>query len=831
MRAAIPVILALMFAGSAGWAEVVVNHDFEEEDPLQAWSSALEYDVISKELSTDQPHSGQRSLKLELKMTRGERGGAHCYWLMPLTLPQRIAGNHFRVRGFLRVEQMTGTAKVGMGISYSGASIQWCPGGMLGQPTDGWREFSLDTSTVLLKKPDAVMEGVFVGFIYAGDATIYVDDVTVETGEPTPEVAERLAADRSHRNVLRARIAERAEDVRARLDAVGPEAQIPAALGPHAQRLRDFADLEMAQVADLASSWGEEPPAYVALYDMRERVDKLAHVADSLVALGAGPVANDRCVLYGIEPVRNDLPNPETFPLPGAPLDGIELTCCRGEYEPAAVAVHALSDLANVTLTLSPFVDEANAPVAIEGDVRVVKSWYQQPGGRGYVLTPELLLKDDAFIATDPEAKVNIYRDPEAPRDSDRLQPLSIPADSSRTFWITVHVPADAPAGSFTSELTVTGEAVELSVPLSLRVPEWDLGSPSLRYSCYYRGRPSRDEPGLGSDNLNAAQFEADLRSMLAHGITNPWMYLYPARDAEGKQDWSSVDLALEVRVRVGMTEGPLVLVGNAVGIAAIANADTPEKQAATLSNIRSQAKRYQELTAKHGFEQFAVYGVDEASADVLKAQEPAFDAIHELGGLICGANVDEHIDLCATGAGHIQSDPEMLARVHAWGGTLYFYNDPYGWTEEAYTWRLHYGLRAWLLGVDGVSNYAWRDARENAYNEGVEGGRRQMAFTYPTADGVIDTVQWEGFREGIDDVRYVCALEEAIARAKLDPAKREEAVRAEAWLQEAGERLRSEHLVGEKQPFTGSDLCPAAETADLTGLRREVIAWVDRLQ
>ncbi len=665
MRTAMLVALALMFAGSVGWAEVVVNHDFEEE-----------YDVVSKGLSTDRPHGGQRSLRLELKITRGESGGSHCYWLMPLTPPQRIAGNHFRVRGFLRVEQMTGTAKVGMGMSYSGASIQWCPGGMLGQPTDGWREFTLDTSTVLLKKPDAVLEGVFVGFIYPGDVTIYIDDVTVETGEPSPEIAARLEADRSHRTALRARIAERAEDVRARLDAAPPEAQ-----GPHAQRLRDFADLEMAQVADLTSAWGEDPPAYVALYDVRDRVDRLAHVADSLAALGEGPVANDRCVLYAIDPVRNDLPNPEAFPLPGAPLAKIELTCCRGEYEPAAVAVHALADLENLTLTLSPFVGEGNAPVTIEGDVRVVKSWYQQPSGRGYVLTPELLLKDDAFVATDPEAKVNIFRDPEAPRDADQLQPLAIPADSSRTFWITVHVPADAPAGRFTSELTVTGEALELSVPLSVRVPEWDLPPPSLQYSFYYRGRPSRDEPGLGSDDLNAAQFEADLRSMMEHGITNPWMYLYPARDAEGKQDWSSVDEALEIRARIGMTEGPLVLVGNAVGIAAISNADTPEKHAATLSNIRSQARRYQELTAKHGFEQFAVYGVDEASADVLAAQEPAFDAIHELGGLVCGANVGEHIDLCATGAGHIQSHPELLDEVHEWGGTLYFYDDPYGWT------------------------------------------------------------------------------------------------------------------------------------------------------
>ena len=30
-------------------------------------------------------------------------------------------------------------------------------------------------------------------------------------------------------------------------------------------------------------------------------------------------------------------------------------------------------------------------------------------------------------------------------------------------------------------------------------------------------------------------------------------------------------------------------------------------------------------------------------------------------------------------------------------------------------------------------------------------------AMAYPTVDGMIDTIAWEGFREGVDDVRYGC--------------------------------------------------------------------------
>ena len=35
----------------------------------------------------------------------------------------------------------------------------------------------------------------------------------------------------------------------------------------------------------------------------------------------------------------------------------------------------------------------------------------------------------------------------------------------------------------------------------------------------------------------------------------------------------------------------------------------------------------------------------------------------------------------------------------------------------------------------------------------------RDHVFAYPTTDGVIDTVQWEGWREGVDDTRYVASL------------------------------------------------------------------------
>ena len=42
----------------------------------------------------------------------------------------------------------------------------------------------------------------------------------------------------------------------------------------------------------------------------------------------------------------------------------------------------------------------------------------------------------------------------------------------------------------------------------------------------------------------------------------------------------------------------------------------------------------------------------------------------------------------------------------------------------------------------------------------------RPMVFVYGMADGVIDTLQWEGYREGVDDIRYATLLHGLAAKA-----------------------------------------------------------------
>jgi hypothetical protein len=79
--------------------------------------------------------------------------------------------------------------------------------------------------------------------------------------------------------------------------------------------------------------------------------------------------------------------------------------------------------------------------------------------------------------------------------------------------------------------------------------------------------------------------------------------------------------------------------------------------------------------------------------------------------------------------------------------------------------------------------NYAYQHASGDIYVDDDGPSFRDHVFAYPTVDGVIDTIQWEGFREGVDDVRYLTTLLKKIERAKADDAKAALAKEAEAWV------------------------------------------------
>ena len=82
---------------------------------------------------------------------------------------------------------------------------------------------------------------------------------------------------------------------------------------------------------------------------------------------------------------------------------------------------------------------------------------------------------------------------------------------------------------------------------------------------------------------------------------------------------------------------------------------------------------------------------------------------------------------------------------------------------------RRQNGMGAYLSNYSALCNYAHH---LGPYNDDRT-TYRPMVFAYGIYDGVLDTLQWEGFREGIDDIRYA-TLMTRLAREARDSGNRD---------------------------------------------------------
>jgi hypothetical protein len=170
-------------------------------------------------------------------------------------------------------------------------------------------------------------------------------------------------------------------------------------------------------------------------------------------------------------------------------------------------------------------------------------------------------------------------------------------------------------------------------------------------------------------------------------------------------------------------------------------------------------------FTESHGYASTYFYGIDEAMGSEVTAQRTAWQTVHNNGGKMYVAGdkdlidlVPDLLDLVVLGG---SPDTSQVARWHSYGKRIYSYGDPQSGIENPEIYRRNYGVSLWNAGYDGTMPFAYQHKYNDIWNDfdSRETHYRDHVFAYPTSNGVIDTIQWEGFREGVDDTRYVASL------------------------------------------------------------------------
>ena len=825
--------------------------DFESgTDPVRFWLSyGKKYTVNFKGVTDEKACSGKRSFKLDVTFNEPSRFLWHI--LMAKQVP--VAGKLAFSGKMLLGEESTAKATLGVSFCFPPTRHNSCTAPYdFHTTTDGkWQSIGGDFVERSQQVAGSVMGqfasgvgrenvGVFlerIMFDFRGEAgqrvVLYVDDLEIR-GQVPSEAGYREDMARRWAPVE----AAVKGDVAAWEGQLGKIERGVAALtglsGPAQAVRREVLPIMAGVRQTLEKISGRGHLSRAERSEVVGALAKLTFAVPNIKAISRGMADGKRAVVYTVPAVSSVRVLPSDRFLCGEISGRVSLTAARGEYEPASFVVVATSDLT----ALLAIAGELRGPggdtiPASAVDIKAIKCWYQ--AGTAWVsirqdkskriLTPELLLNDDALIKVDHEKQDNHLKlsfpdgakyvwisDPADIRkgkslpvekfpikDSATLLPLDIPAGTNKQFWVTVRIPEDARAGTYAGTIRLkTQDAVIAELALSVNVLPFELLPPYYTSSMDYHGRLMPDSKGtIGSWGKSREQFTNELANMVAHGLHNCQHY------SIRKEILGDV---LRIREAVGMDNRTLYL-KNTIRIG---NPTAPEE----LERIKRDVRDIIEFTKAFGTETVYFYGMDERRGDVLASQRAAWTAVREAGGKIFVAGYTENVDLMGDVQDmHVRAGwpaHEEVAKWHALGHKIFSYANPQTGVENPVVYRRNFGLLLWKYDYDGASTNAYQHTFGATWNDFDHVTYRAHTIAYPTMNGVVDTIAWEGYREGVDDVRYITTLQKAVEQAaRSDDRKLSRAVAsAQAYL---------------RQLKAGTDI----ETGDLATIRQAIITHI----
>ena len=517
-----------------------------------------------------------------------------------------------------------------------------------------------------------------------------------------------------------------------------------------------------------------------------------ARVAADWKAAGrAGDVA-----WYAVPAMSDVMRLHDTYPADGRAAGELRAVVAQEGFASLSFELFAFRDFERVELEVSPLaLDGATNAPPLSADLRVVKLWLQNGNGwisffadRGLKLVPELLLHDEGLVEVDLKRQANYARlgdgtkvwiSPPAEidarrldpfrddfRDADSIQPVALGANAFKQFFLTVGAARDQRPGVYRGKVVAkAGGATLCEIPVALRVLPFALplpkqwGRPDAPYlpGCIDFNKFDAIVRRMDGDRARATAFYRNyLKSLRDHGI------LYPSvqQDAESYALLRELGFPLKPVVS-GKSFAPWDkwLPGTRFGFLMDC-----------IAGARKCAEYYRALVGHtdivmtYGDEEPALHTVLHRSvAEIYRLVDP---------GLQVGCSGTWPIIYKAGWAYAINPTsgrPEDPERVRVWreiGGDCY--SSPYALQhtgcENPQFVRMQHGLAPWLAGHGMSFNYEFAIG---PWNDLVKGAYKPMVIAYADGAGIVETLAWNGFREGVDDIRYASYLQELVDAVK----------------------------------------------------------------
>lgn len=545
-------------------------------------------------------------------------------------------------------------------------------------------------------------------------------------------------------------------------------------------------------------------PAYAAGYSETDFITFAIDPTQCFPILPTGPDAHnaEECFYFHDQNISRQFESPQVLPdakpVPAAPGRILRNFGCPGIYVPFSFAIHAGRSLEELKFTVSDLKCGWWRKIkATQVDLRVVAPWYR-PYNHQSRLMNELLLHDPEFVVPEEAEQRNKYKDAKFGDDAGRLLPVTIPAGKTRQFYVLVNIPARAKAGVYRGTLTGTArDNTTVAFDLELEVLPFELEPTPYAFTAYYRSYLKDEEfkqkQGIHSWYKTPAQMQAELINMGQHGFNTLCLYDGAPIKTEAGWDFHEIDLRLNMAGKAGLTRSPFLYLGSGLGWNLKAGKRLNAEE--TLQQVNDLVPVMNEFCRCHGYPRPAYYGADEASGILLLSQAEFYNAINRAGGLIAQACFPNYyseigsalsLPIMARGGGTAEGQ-RSLRQSHRDGYEVWVYDAAMSnMAGSPAVQRRRKGLALWRNGENGVVEWEYSGVpfveTDQAYGSNYTGSC--FAFAYPTWSGKpIDTIQYEAYREGIYDTRYMATLRKWLAKARAVNADPALVAQVDKWL------------------------------------------------
>jgi len=410
-----------------------------------------------------------------------------------------------------------------------------------------------------------------------------------------------------------------------------------------------------------------------------------------------------------------------------------------GEFEPLLVAAYAIKDLtftASISDLTGPGALQAGKDVKIEwvesAPLRIGSSW-----GKNYQI-------------------MNCWLRPNAP--------LEVKAKTSQSWLITVHVPDDAKPGTYTGSATLAAGGRKATFPISFRVLPFKLD----RVDHIARGPYT---PGMLSDE--------HIRDLVDHGHNSMSLWSGGGIGAamSGGKCVAKVSAHLDSYLRKLKKAGFVRAVQFGGGDPAFNDPNGVAGVCGGRPGSEKFAKAYAEfwknirrLEKQREWPEIICCPFDEPVKsgaktrnyiicyDIVKKATPTtklFCVFMNKPWACKKLGKKSDIWSCNGAFDANQAEKLRLAAEEKVQKLFYTYTGAMGCTRPG-TARYNTGVLPWHHDVDGTYFWAYLWSNGDPFND-LDGGSRDWSPVARDVDGKLyGSIGWEGYREGIDDLRYI---------------------------------------------------------------------------